>query len=118
MPIYEYQCEDCGSRTEAIQRFGDEPLATCPSCGGPVAKLMSAPAFQFKGTGWYVTDYADKNKKAETQTKSKDNGKDAASGGDSESSAGSSDAGASDVKSSGSGSDKSGASSSSDSSQR
>ena len=64
MPIYEYQCGECGKRTEAIQRLADEVLTICPSCGGPLTKLMSAPAFQFKGTGWYVTDYADKNKKS------------------------------------------------------
>lgn len=63
MPIYEYQCEECEQRTEAIQRLDDPPLEQCPHCGGSLRKLMSAPAFQFKGTGWYVTDYADKRKK-------------------------------------------------------
>ncbi|MDX1642873.1 MAG: FmdB family zinc ribbon protein [Thermoanaerobaculia bacterium] len=63
MPIYEYRCESCGERTEAIQSFDDPPLAVCPHCGGPLKKLMSAPAFQFKGTGWYVTDYAGKGRK-------------------------------------------------------
>lgn len=58
MPIYEYQCLECGKRTEAIQRMADPPLATCPHCSGPLKKLISAPAFQFKGSGWYVTDYA------------------------------------------------------------
>ncbi len=58
MPIYEYQCQECGKRTEAIQRYDDPPLATCPSCNGPLKKLISSPAFQFKGSGWYVTDYA------------------------------------------------------------
>lgn len=57
MPLYEYECQSCGRRTELLQRFGDEPLATCPECGGKVRKLFSAPAVQFKGTGWYVTDY-------------------------------------------------------------
>ncbi len=60
MPIYEYQCESCEQRTEAIQRIDEPPLALCPHCGGPLVKLMSAPSFQFKGTGWYVTDYAGK----------------------------------------------------------
>lgn len=61
MPIYEYQCESCEKLTEAIQRLDEEPLAICPHCGGPLKKLMSAPSFQFKGTGWYVTDYAGKS---------------------------------------------------------
>jgi len=58
MPLYEYQCDACGHRFEVIQKFSDPPIAVCPSCGGAVHKLQSAPAFQFKGTGWYVTDYA------------------------------------------------------------
>ncbi|MGH9381150.1 MAG: FmdB family zinc ribbon protein [Thermoanaerobaculia bacterium] len=58
MPLYEYECQSCGRRTELLQRFSDAPLSTCPHCGGAVRKLLSAPAVQFKGTGWYVTDYA------------------------------------------------------------
>jgi putative FmdB family regulatory protein len=58
MPIYEYQCEQCGRRSEALQRFDDAPLTVCEECGGPLRKLLSAPAFQFKGSGWYITDYA------------------------------------------------------------
>lgn len=58
MPIYEYQCDDCGKRVEAIQRLSDEPLTECGECGGSLRRLISAPAVQFKGTGWYVTDYA------------------------------------------------------------
>jgi len=58
MPLYEYECTKCGERTELLQRFDDEPLKVCPKCGGPVRKLLSAPAVQFKGSGWYVTDYA------------------------------------------------------------
>jgi putative FmdB family regulatory protein len=61
MPLYEYQCEACGHRFETIQKFSDSPLETCPKCGGHVQKLQSAPAFQFKGTGWYITDYAKKD---------------------------------------------------------
>jgi putative FmdB family regulatory protein len=57
MPLYEYQCDSCGARFERIQKFSDPPIETCPTCGGPVHKLVSSPAFQFKGTGWYVTDY-------------------------------------------------------------
>jgi len=60
MPIYEYECRNCGKRTELLQRMDDPPLAACPECGGEVRKLVSAPAVQFKGTGWYVTDYAKK----------------------------------------------------------
>ena len=61
MPLYEYQCESCGYRFETIQKFSDAPLETCPKCGGPVRKLIAAPAFQFKGSGWYITDYAKKD---------------------------------------------------------
>ncbi len=59
MPLYEYECPDCG-RFELIQKFSDAPLTHCPRCGKDVEKLLSAPAIQFKGTGWYVTDYARK----------------------------------------------------------
>ena len=59
MPLYEYQCPKCG-RFELIKKFSDEPVTTCPTCGSEVQKLLSAPAIQFKGTGWYVTDYARK----------------------------------------------------------
>lgn len=58
MPLYEYKCEGCGETFEVIQKFADEPLTVHEKCGAPVHRLMSAPAFQFKGTGWYVTDYA------------------------------------------------------------
>ena len=61
MPLYEYECGSCGHRFEIIQKFSDGPPETCPSCGkGPLQRLQSSPAFQFKGTGWYVTDYASK----------------------------------------------------------
>jgi putative FmdB family regulatory protein len=73
MPLYEYECLNCGKRTEVLQRFDDPPIAACPSCGGEVKKLISSPAFQFKGTGWYVTDYA--GKKGPTDSKSKSEGK-------------------------------------------
>ena len=63
MPIYEYQCTECGDRIETMQRISDPPLTTCEKCQGELKKLISAPAFQFKGSGWYVTDYADKSKK-------------------------------------------------------
>jgi putative FmdB family regulatory protein len=58
MPLYEYECESCGTRFEKIQKFSDPPIDVCPKCGkGPVNKLISSPAIQFKGSGWYVTDY-------------------------------------------------------------
>lgn len=60
MPIYEYECLQCGKRTEWLQRMSDAPLAACPHCGGEVRKLFSAPSFQFKGSGFYKTDYVDK----------------------------------------------------------
>lgn len=58
MPLYEYLCDSCGQRIEALQRLADPPLEVCPNCEGKLKKLLSAPAFQFKGSGWYVTDYA------------------------------------------------------------
>jgi len=60
VPLYEYQCKKCRHRFEKIQKFSDSPVKKCPECGGPVEKLLSAPAVQFKGSGWYVTDYARK----------------------------------------------------------
>jgi putative FmdB family regulatory protein len=70
MPLYEYECDKCGHRFEKIRKFSDPPLEVCPKCGGPVHKLQSAPAFQFKGTGWYVTDYAKSGKSDTKETKS------------------------------------------------
>ncbi len=64
MPLYEYQCKKCGHRFEKIQKFSDKPIKKCPECGGPVEKTISAPAVQFKGSGWYVTDYAKKSSSA------------------------------------------------------
>lgn len=60
MPLYEYQCKKCGHRFEKIQKFSDKPVKKCPECGGAVEQVISAPAVQFKGSGWYVTDYAKK----------------------------------------------------------
>ncbi|HLY98058.1 MAG TPA: FmdB family zinc ribbon protein [Candidatus Angelobacter sp.] len=60
MPLYEYQCKKCKHRFEKIQKFSDSPVKKCPECDGPVEQLISAPAVQFKGSGWYVTDYARK----------------------------------------------------------
>lgn len=61
MPLYEYQCADCGEVLEVIQRFSEDALTECPECGGRLEKLLSAPAIQFKGSGWYITDYARKS---------------------------------------------------------
>jgi putative FmdB family regulatory protein len=58
MPLYEYECEQCGEQFEVMQKFADAPLTTHEKCGGPVHRLLSAPALQFKGSGWYITDYA------------------------------------------------------------
>jgi putative FmdB family regulatory protein len=60
MPLYEYRCSKCGRTFERIQKFSDKPAAKCPECGGRSKRLLSAPAIHFKGTGWYVTDYARK----------------------------------------------------------
>lgn len=60
MPLYEYQCTKCKHRFEKIQKFSDPEVKKCPECAGKVEKLLSAPAVQFKGSGWYVTDYANK----------------------------------------------------------
>ncbi len=61
MPNYEYLCQKCGHRFEKIQRFSDAMLKKCPECGGKIEQVLSAPAVQFKGSGWYVTDYAKKS---------------------------------------------------------
>lgn len=61
MPLYEYECEQCGATFEVIQKFSDHSVTVCRTCGGNVRRLLSAPAIQFKGTGWYITDYAKKN---------------------------------------------------------
>jgi len=58
MPLYEYECKKCGKTFEVIQKFSDDPLKKHPDCGGKVERLLSAPGLQFKGTGWYITDYA------------------------------------------------------------
>jgi putative FmdB family regulatory protein len=70
MPLYEYECDACGGRFEVIQKFS-ETTDTCRRCGkGPVRRLMSSPAIQFKGTGWYITDYAQKGKSGESSSAS------------------------------------------------
>jgi putative FmdB family regulatory protein len=84
MPLYEYECESCGARVERIQKFSDPPLSTCEQCGGPLRKLLSSPAIQFKGSGWYITDYA--RKPESTSSKPQDGSKPAEAGGASDAS--------------------------------
>jgi putative FmdB family regulatory protein len=69
MPLYEYKCESCGTVFEVRQKFADAPLTTHKECGGTVERLISASAFQFKGSGWYVTDYARKGTGSPTNGK-------------------------------------------------
>ena len=75
MPLYEYQCTQCAERVEIIQRVSDPQYSRCPKCGGKMRKLMSAPALQFKGSGFYKTDYAatkaPAGEKSETKTEAK-----------------------------------------------
>jgi putative FmdB family regulatory protein len=91
MPIYEYECKKCGKTIEVIQKMSDAPLKKHAGCGGTLTKLISAAGFQFKGTGWYVTDYARKGTESKESKETKDsssNGssKEASSGSDSKSS--------------------------------
>ena len=80
MPLYEYACDSCGARFERIQKFSDPPASTCPTCGGPVQKLISSPAIQFKGSGFYITDYARSGQKSSEGSSSDSSGsKDGAS---------------------------------------
>ena len=78
MPLYDYRCQKCGETFEVRQKFSDAPLTVHDGCGGGLVKQLSAPAFQFKGTGWYVTDYgrngklpASNGKSSETKTETK-----------------------------------------------
>lgn len=66
MPLYEYQCDACGHRFEVIQKYSDAPIMACPACGGAVTKLLSSPAIQFKGSGFYLTDYGRGTGKADS----------------------------------------------------
>lgn len=81
MPLYEYLCDACAHRFEVIQKYSDPPISECPKCGGVVMKLFSSPAIQFKGSGFYITDYARKSDSAttpasgETKTESKSESK-------------------------------------------
>jgi putative FmdB family regulatory protein len=96
MPNYEYLCQKCGHRFEKIQKFSDRMLTKCPECGGKIEQVISAPAVQFKGSGWYVTDYAKKSSALPAS------GSDSGTKGDSSKDSGSKDSGASGSKDSGS----------------
>ena len=71
MPIYEYECAKCSRTEEVMQKFSDKPLTKCKHCSGKLHKLISHSSFHLKGTGWYVTDYANKSKGSSTSTKKK-----------------------------------------------
>ncbi len=71
MPLYEYKCTSCGKRFELIQKFSDPPQTACPSCGQTAERQLSAPAIQFKGSGWYITDYARKPAPSEGKSEGK-----------------------------------------------
>jgi putative FmdB family regulatory protein len=88
MPLYEYKCGECGQIFEVRQNFADAPLTTHENCGGAVQRLISAPALQFKGSGWYITDYArggtsgnkDAKSDGKTETKTDSSKSDSSSG--------------------------------------
>ena len=104
MPIYEYKCDKCGGIYEIIQSFSDKPQTTHADCGGEVHRLVSAPSLQFKGTGWYITDYAKGSGKpggSKSESAKGDGGKGESRGdskGESKSESGKSESGKSDSK--------------------
>ena len=118
MPLYEYECEQCGNRFELIRKFSDPPLDACPKCGGPVRKLFSSPAIQFKGSGWYITDYAKKSSTDAGQSGNAKGGSEKSESGSKPDAGSKSDSGSSDSgsKDSGSKSDSGSSTSSSDTS--
>jgi putative FmdB family regulatory protein len=88
MPLYEYQCEACHRRFEVIRKFSDPELQECTLCGkGPVQRLMSSPAIQFKGSGWYITDYSKKGKSGSESSSSTSSTPDSKSGSSSDTTA-------------------------------
>ena len=103
MPLYEYECDNCGHRFEVIQKFSDAKISVCPKCGGPVQKLLSSPAIQFKGSGFYLTDYgrgtSSKSESAKTPAGKADGGSSSGEGSAAKSDSGSS-SGSSDSKAS------------------
>lgn len=88
MPLYEYECKACHQRTEKIQSFNAPPETVCPKCGGPLERLISPPALQFKGAGWYVNDYAKSSSAASANSPAKDKNESAPAAGGESSSAG------------------------------
>jgi putative FmdB family regulatory protein len=74
MPLYEYKCKKCKHRFEQIQKFSDKPVKKCPKCGGPVEKLISTSSVQFKGSGWYVSDYGRKGSASQPSSSSESDG--------------------------------------------
>jgi putative FmdB family regulatory protein len=78
MPLYEYECKKCGHRFERIQKFSDPMVKKCPDCGGKVEQMISAPAVQFKGSGWYVTDYAKRSGSSSADSAGKSESKETA----------------------------------------
>lgn len=104
MPLYEYECKECGRRTEKIQKFSDAPLTECPHCGGPMERTLTAPAVQFKGGGWYKDLYSSAkpaaNKGAEAKPGDGGKAESSAPAAASSDSAGSSSSGASSATSS------------------
>ncbi|MFO7561700.1 MAG: FmdB family zinc ribbon protein [Enhygromyxa sp.] len=107
MPIYRYQCTECGAREEHLQKFSDPPIETCGSCGGALSKMMTAAAFHLKGGGWYKDLYASSKSGSGAESKSESKG-----ASDSSSSSGGSDSKTSNSSSSSSGSNSSSTSSS------
>ena len=71
MPLYEYACASCKKKIEVLQGFNEKPIKNCPHCGGKLKKLMSSPAIQFKGSGWYVTDYGGKSRPRTPRTRAR-----------------------------------------------
>jgi putative FmdB family regulatory protein len=95
MPLYEYECKKCHHRFEKIQKFSDPHMKKCPDCRGPVALVISAPAVQFKGSGWYVTDYPKKSSSG-TSSSDSESSKDSASKDSASKDSGSKDSGSKD----------------------
>jgi len=96
LPLYEYECPRDGT-FELVRKFSDPPLKACPTCGGPIEKLVSAPAIQFKGSGWYITDYARKSTGGEAAGNKDAGSKDAGSKDAGKKDGGSTDKGSSDA---------------------
>jgi putative FmdB family regulatory protein len=100
MPLYEYECDACAHRFEVIQKFSDPPADTCPSCGGTVRRLLSSPAIQFKGSGWYITDYARKGSGGGAEKTAKEKPSSEGKGADSAATSSSGESGKSETSSS------------------